>query len=119
MSELKADKTFVFGEECEAYKKSEADKVIAEKDEKIDELEERIDELQKATDSSWSKVNAMYDELRHHKYKRCLEMARWCESNNISLYSVVENNLWKYTSNYWLRWRNKWLELAEKFKEAK
>jgi len=30
MSELKADKTFVFGEECEAYKKSEADKVIAE-----------------------------------------------------------------------------------------
>ena len=29
MSELKADKTFVFGEECEAYKKSEADKVIA------------------------------------------------------------------------------------------
>lgn len=30
MNELKADKTFVFGEECEAYKKSEADKVIAE-----------------------------------------------------------------------------------------
>jgi hypothetical protein len=29
MSELKADKTFVFGEECEAYKKAEADKVIA------------------------------------------------------------------------------------------
>lgn len=29
MSELEADNTFVFGEECLAYKKSEADKVIA------------------------------------------------------------------------------------------
>ena len=33
MSELKADKTFVFGEECEAYKKSEADKFIADLEE--------------------------------------------------------------------------------------
>lgn len=32
-SELKADKTFVFGEECEAYKKAEADKVIADLEE--------------------------------------------------------------------------------------
>lgn len=38
MSELKADKTFVFGEECEAYKKSEADKVFAEKDAEIADL---------------------------------------------------------------------------------
>lgn len=62
----------------EVYLKSEADKVIAEKDEKIDELEERINELQKATDSAWSKVNAMYDELCHHKYKRCLNIAKRC-----------------------------------------
>lgn len=33
MSELKADKTFVFGEECEAYKKAEADKFIADLEE--------------------------------------------------------------------------------------
>lgn len=57
--------------------------------------------------------------IAHQKYKRCLAMAMWCEASNVSLYSIVENNLWKYTSNYWLRWRNKWLELAEKFKEAK
>lgn len=37
-SELKADKTFVFGEECEAYKKAEADKFIAEKDAEIARL---------------------------------------------------------------------------------
>ena len=53
MSELKADKTFVFGEECEAYKKSEADKFIADLEEsnkkevgqlliKIAELKNRI-----------------------------------------------------------------------------
>ena len=61
---------------AQIYLKSEADKVIAEKDEEIDFLKESIDELQKATDSAWSKVNAMYDELRHHKYKRCLAIAR-------------------------------------------
>lgn len=40
MSELKADKTFVFGEECLAYKKSEADKVIAELKQEIERLKE-------------------------------------------------------------------------------
>lgn len=35
MSELKADKTFVFGEECEAYKKPEVDAVLAKKDKEI------------------------------------------------------------------------------------
>lgn len=40
--ELKADRTFVFGEECEAYKKYEADKVIAEKDEEIRRLKRAL-----------------------------------------------------------------------------
>lgn len=35
---LKADKTFVFGEECEAYKKPEVDAVLAEKDDEIRRL---------------------------------------------------------------------------------
>ena len=97
--------------------KSEADKVIEEKNEKIDELEERIDELQKATDSAWSKVNAMYDELRHQKYKRCVAMAKLCH----------ERSLWWYSNGYGFekydkfceKWEKRWLELAEKFKEAK
>lgn len=112
MNELKSFIVRYDGKFIRAYGEAEVNKLIVEKGKKIDEL-------QKATDSAWSKVNAMYDELRRHKYKWCLAMAMWCESNNISLYSVVENNLWKYTSNYWLRWRNKWLELAEKFKEGK
>lgn len=129
MSELEADNTFVFGEECLAYKKSEADKVIEEKDETIEELKERNDELQKATDSAWSKTNAMYDELNHHKYKRCLGLAQeWrnyatvcgmqshCHNHRgfgktAEKYTWKEIHAWKCVKRY--------KELAEKFKEAK
>lgn len=93
------------------YLKSEADEVIAEKDEKIDEL-------QKATYSAWSKVNAMYDELRHHKYKRCLWLARWCASRSASwCLDPADEQLHK--SNFYDKWKKRWLELATKFKEAK
>lgn len=47
--------------------------------------------------------------IAHQKYKRCLAMVKWCEE--VDLFGG-------YTSNYWMRWRNKWLELAEKFKES-
>lgn len=95
MSELKADRTFVFGEECEAYKKYEADKVIAEKDK----------------------------ELRHHKYKRCLAMAWWCKSN-VLYYEQRIDKCWSdgnasMHKEFYQRWYKRWLELAEKFKEAK
>lgn len=101
----------------ELYLKEEVDKVIAELEESH---KTEVKELLHLIRDKENNFNRAFDseekEIRYHKYKRCLAMARWCESNNISLYSVVENNLWKYTSNYWLRWRNKWLELAEKLK---
>ena len=56
-------------------------------------------------------------EIRHHKYKRCLAMARWCES---------EAYIHEHGSDYdedlvaWFgKWYKRWLELAEKFKEEK
>ena len=91
----------------EFYEKSEADKVIAEKDEEIDELKERNDELQKATDSAWSRVNAMYDELLHQKYKRCLAMVEMLEH---ICPITIRKAKWKG------KWHMRWLELAEKFK---
>ena len=101
---------------AQIYLKSEADKVIAEKDEEIDELKESIDEFQKATDSAWSKVNAMYDELRHHKYKRCLAMARWCERKRMDAANYrIPRKKWEFYD----KWHKRWLELAEKFKEEK
>lgn len=121
MSELKTryiDDTYVEyyntgkHELAQIYLKQDVDKLIAEKDEQIDEFKEHIDELQKATDSAWSKVNAMYDALRHHKYKRCLAMAKMC-----GIMGAFEDGEW-YAK--WInKWYKRWLELAEKFKETK
>ena len=108
------------------YLKSEADKVIEEKDDIIDELKEHIDELQKATDSAWSKVNAIYDELRHQKYKRCLAMVKWCkaeaEINHNSAYEASEylpsrEDYFRRRAEHYERWQKRWLELAEQFKD--
>ncbi len=128
MSELKSFIVLYDGKFIRAYEESEADKVIAEKDEKIEELEEHIDELQKATDSAWSKVNGMYDELRHHKYKRCLAMARWCrESLRLMRTYEVTEDFWNLEpgqdaeyfckkGDFYRKWRKRWLELVKKFK---
>ena len=64
----------------------------------------------KATDSAWSKVNAMYDEIIHHKYKRCLDKAEMLE--HICPRTICKAK-WKG------KWHMHWLELAEQFKEAK
>lgn len=60
-------------------------------------------------------------ELRHHKYKRCLAMAWWCESEEkrleaISPFFDTDRECWEYNSNYWVRWCKRWLAIAEKFK---
>lgn len=69
------------------YLKSNADKVIADKDK----------------------------QLRHHKYKRCLDKARWCHDMWFSLRFDKEA---KKSVFYW-RWWNIWQEIADKLKEAK
>lgn len=48
---------------------------------------------------------------RYHKYKRCLAMAKYCESMR-GHYLSYEEPKW-----FWYRkWSERWLELAEKFK---
>ena len=82
------------------YDKSEADKVIAEKDK----------------------------ELRHQKFKRCLAMAKWCgmhdeftqlESERLGLQQRTLFFEYRKKAMWWNKWCKRWLELAEKFKEAK
>lgn len=80
------------------YIKSEADKVIAEKDK----------------------------ELRHQKHKRCLAMAMWCKKlSHVYALSAYTHRGWKIARYYdekaelYRKWHKRWLELAEKFKEAK
>lgn len=50
------------------------------------------------------------EELRHHKYKRCLAMAQILEH-----VCPLTNRKAKWRD----KWHKRWLELAEKFKEAK
>jgi hypothetical protein len=97
MSELKAhDLVYIQDYRGEVYIKSEADKVIA-----------------------------------RHKYKRCLAMAERCKYRMYYLAAVVEQEASKIiplkAQIQWYQkrenrmdyWKNRWLELAEKFKEAK
>ena len=60
--------------------------------------------------------------ITRHKYKRCLAMARWCESKvyhirRTPLCDMSEHEYWQYENDFWQRWQKRWLELAEKFKD--
>ena len=82
------------------YLKSEADKVIAEKDKKIDLYKRGFKEDDKT-------IKYLHTELRHHKYKRCLAMAKWCRECS-----------WTEKVDFYYNWYNRWLEIAEKFEEV-
>jgi hypothetical protein len=59
--------------------------------------------------------NKTEEMILHHKYKRCLAMARWCNDRYIlddCLYELGKTKFYE-------RWEKRWLELAEKFKEVK
>ena len=81
------------------YLKSEADKVIAKLKEKL---------VEQMTLRVWAEL-----QLRHQKYMRCLAMARWCKAGMYLSYECDFKREW------WNKWHKRWLELAEKFKEAK
>lgn len=86
----------------EVYLKSEADKVIAELKESVKNL--ILDNYLKDK------------EIRRQKYKRCLDKARWCESENYTACWYHENS---ERCEWTEKWCKRWLELAEQYKEAK
>ena len=117
MSELKVYSQCYDGTDGLFYLKSEADKVIAEKDKLIAELKE-IDSKNRS--AYYKDLAMMAKDVRHHKYKRCL--------NNASKF-LWKRNYWRDSTPAYERqhkWENmaykhykRWLELAKKFKEAK
>lgn len=168
-TELKADKTFVFGEECEAYKKSDVDELLAEKDAAIAELKKQLHdlcaqsmdvsgktidkvselmaenerlknepcndgekcnaywklyaeneslkkEISDITDGFCDSTHTHIEELRHQKYKRCLDKAELCKSKRIDAANYrITREKWEFYD----KWHKRWLELAKKFKEGK
>ena len=90
-------------EEETCYLKSDVDAVIAELKK---EKEYVIENTAKV-------INAQEREIRHQKYKRCLAMAKWCNSE--AFYAEAVENDDKRAD--WLGvWTDKWEKLAEKFK---
>ena len=54
--------------------------------------------------------------IAHHKYKRCLAMARICERKRIDAANYrIPREKWEFYD----KWQKRWMELAEKFKEVK
>ena len=99
--------------ELEESHKKEVEQLLIE----IVKLKKKL--VEQATLRVWAEL-----QLRHNKYKRCLAMAEWCNSE-----MVVETfacfrprrtkEVWREENKYWAKWRKIWFELAMKFKEAK
>ena len=133
MSELKAVHAFDVYEAytktgdddaAQVYLKSEADKVIADKDAKILALDAEVFKQKHHAKLFFDERNYAETQLRHHKYKRCLDKAEMCKARYDEEDAKVNGSgaSWEYISKemkYWERWRNRWLELAEQFKEEK
>ena len=109
------------------YLKSEVDMVIDELKVKLRVQTSNAEDAWKLKDSYHSNyaeaVKELYEknkELRHHKYKRCLAMARWCDEVMMSceLRGYAVHRIWANRHQWAMRWKYRWLELAEKFKEG-
>ena len=102
------------------YIKSEADKVIADLKNKIEE-QKRIRDMALASVPNVLKVMKI---IQHHKYKRCLAMAKLCVNGEIKLKRVKirdmnNHQFWQFDNDYWQKRNNRWLKIAEQFKESK
>ena len=86
------------------YRKSEVDEVI----------EYLQNQLSLARTSLLKSLAKAQHEARHNKYKRCLAMAMLCDAE-----ADVADADGDYEDMRWYqKWHTRWLELAEKFKEA-
>ena len=84
-------------EQMLVYPKSEVDKVIA----KLKSQKAQAEALKRES---------------HQKYKRCLAMANYCQAvlGQFPSFGTISEK-----ENWWDKWGERWLALAEKFKEAK
>lgn len=90
------------------YPKAKADEAIAELKADYDEVRDRLQTANLIKDEQLAAT-------RHNKYKRCLAMARWCDD-------AARLSTWDYDYHrcgWYNKWMQRWLKIAEKFKEAK
>ena len=72
------------------------------------------------------RIAVLEKEARRHKYRHCLDMAYKCvalcqKSKDLYRWAEDENleHHYNHKIEFFARWHNRWLELAEKFKDAK
>lgn len=86
-------------------------------------LEEQESEIAKLKESVKGLILDNYlkcKELRHNKYKRCLNKAEWCEERS-ARYDLLQERTgfnWSSEIGFYFKWQQRWQELAEKFKEG-
>lgn len=109
------------------YLKSEADKALAEKDAKILALDAEVAKQKHHAKLFFDERNYAETQLRHSNRKRCLAMARWCEtrhfvirylqadkiSNDENYIGTFDYIRKEYMIKHYFRWANRWLALAE------
>ena len=52
---------------------------------------------------------------RHHKYKRCLDKAKWCDALMAYFGEFYDDASQRMVDHYY-KWRSRWYKLAKKFK---
>ena len=130
MSELKSVYIARTGDWCRSendtgkfYLKEEVDKVIAElksdiadlRDNKVltdDVLYERSVEIAKLTE----RAEFLEDKLRHRTFKLCSTLAKCCEAtkNQLPFFGAI----YPKEEEWFDKWHDRWLDIADKFKEA-
>ena len=96
----------------EYYTRTDADAVIEEL--KAD-YKEACGRLQTANLIKNEQIAA----TRHSKYKRCINKAEWCEER-CARYDALQERTgfsWRMEIDFYFRWYQRWLQLAEKFKD--
>ena len=121
MSELKSFIVLYGGEFIRAYKESEVDKVFRRLKTRLAHKDISNQRLEADKNNNWRKYCAVMAELRHSNRKRCLAMARWCAAECVVNQDTYRRHLThksEFRIGHLRKWYKRWLELAEKFKEA-
>lgn len=72
-------------------------------------------------DGMWVHYVTYCENIRKQKRKRCLSMARWCGIGAQFQHDKVirfDNPFYIKRAEWLEKWQNRWLELADKYKEA-
>lgn len=104
-------------------KLEEHESVLAEKDKEIAELEERIADGDKDFEMANHQNEWLLKIVRHHKFKRCLAMARMCLEKSNYHFAICcresggNGERHSYLSRLYSKWYKHWLKIAEQFKD--